>query len=327
MLVPGLIISSANSMNFGRFVPQVVYSFYAYLQLVKQCVISMGQPVDLSIPTGNFGNLLAAVYARRLGIPIRRLFCASNENNILADFISSGKYDLRSRKFKQTISPSIDILVSSNLERFIHMLSGQNPILTRQLFGQLDKERHFELPIDIADSMRKELIGGWASEEECIATIRSTFERTSKLIDPHTAVAKRVAEVHSPLTGDSTTPMLIMSTAHWGKFPPTMLTALGMRQREQNTIPINGLGTEIGRAFKELMSRKPHADSYLHKELEHLTMAPIKHHHVVAANRNAIVAAIKSFLIEYNSNHQQLSQMQRYESFNSIQREKPLFKL
>lgn len=173
-------------MNWGRFLPQVVYSVSSYLRLVAAGELRLGQPLDLVVPTGNFGNILAALYAKLvLGLPLGRIVCASNSNNVLSDFLQTGVYDLRQRRFTTTVSPSIDILVSSNLERFLHLLCADDAEQQRQvrtLFEQLATEGHFTVPPPLLARLRQEVQAGWASEDQCLATIRDTFQRTGQII-------------------------------------------------------------------------------------------------------------------------------------------------
>ncbi|CAF5156266.1 unnamed protein product, partial [Rotaria sp. Silwood1] len=147
--------------------------------------------------TGNFGNMLGAIYARQLGLPVRHLITASNENNVIADFIQTGSYDLRNRSFQKTISPSIDILISSNLERFICLLSNGNYLLIQQLFNKLSNDRYFDINSNLLKQIQSEIQGDWTNENECIEMIKKVYDKTQQLIDPHTAVAVHVAEKFS----------------------------------------------------------------------------------------------------------------------------------
>lgn len=302
-LCPGLLLSSANSMNFGRFVPQVVYALYSYLQLVQQNVIKIGDYIDLTIPTGNFGNILAAVYARHIGIPIRNLICASNDNNVLADLIQTGEYDIRKRAFHQTVSPSIDILVSSNLERFIHMLSNGDSELVSKLFNQLHQELHFKLPDNVFSKLQEYIKGGWCNQQQCLQTIHDIYKQTQELIDPHTAVAVKVAQQYSPIDNTNSSdkvPMVIMSTAHWGKFPPAMLTALtGNNVDNGAKLEPEQLSKVANDMFQRLEKLPRNANSTQHPQLAALTHLPIQHYNTVPADQQAIVDRIKQFVQQY----------------------------
>ncbi|XP_004600079.3 threonine synthase-like 1 [Ochotona princeps] len=221
----GTMLSSANSINWGRLLPQVVYHASAYLDLVSQGFITFGSPVDVCIPTGNFGNLLAAVYAKKMGLPIRKFICASNQNHVLTDFIRTGHYDLRERKLVQTFSPSIDILKSSNLERHLHLMANKDGQLMTKLFSQLEKQHHFQIEEMLVKKLQQDFVADWCSEEECLAAIGSTYASSGYILDPHTAVAKVVAD----RLKDKTCPVIIASTAHYSKFTPAILQALKIK--------------------------------------------------------------------------------------------------
>lgn len=222
-IVPNLCLSSGNSINWARFVPQIVFSFSSFLKILSEKNRKLTDPIEICIPTGNFGNMLGAVFARRLGLPIRRLITASNENNIVADFVQTGIYDLRKRKFHRTISPSIDILISSNIERFLFLVSDGDSRSIRNFFDQLNKEKIFRVDPILTERIQNELSADWADQVECLETIKRVFHQTNKLIDPHTAVAVRVAE---KLQQDQQIPIFISSTAHFSKFPQTIFQAL-----------------------------------------------------------------------------------------------------
>ncbi|XP_075068074.1 threonine synthase-like 1 [Mixophyes fleayi] len=217
----GTTLSTANSINWARLLPQVVYHASAYLDLVSQGVITFGSPVDVCIPTGNFGNILAALYAKQMGVPIRKLICASNQNNVLTDFITTGLYDLRERKLQQSYSPAIDILKSSNLERYIHLIT-KNGHLVNELYSQLQSEGCFQLAGYLLHHIQQDLVGDWCSETDCLSAIYSVYDATGYILDPHTAIAKVVAD----RVQDRACPVIISSTAHYSKFAPVILQAL-----------------------------------------------------------------------------------------------------
>ncbi|XP_068160411.1 threonine synthase-like 1 isoform X2 [Antennarius striatus] len=218
----GTVLSTANSINWARLLPQVVYHSSAYLDLCKDGVVTFGKPVDVCIPTGNFGNAMSAVYAKKMGIPIRKVICASNHNRIISDFINTGEYNLRGRLLTPSCSPAIDILKSSNLERFIYHLSDGDGRLVRELFARLDTKQHFRLPDALLGRMQEEVMADWCSEDECLAAIQSVHRRTGYVMDTHTAVAKAVAD----RLQDGSCPVVLCSTAHYGKFAPAVLKAL-----------------------------------------------------------------------------------------------------
>ncbi|XP_031470217.1 threonine synthase-like 1 [Phasianus colchicus] len=228
----GTALAAANSINWARLLPQVVYHASAYLDLVHQGIITFGDPVDVCIPTGNFGNILAALYAKMMGIPIRKCICASNENNVLTDFIRTGIYDLRGRKLVPTFSPAVDILKSSNLERYLHLIADGDGQLVMQLYNQLENQGHFRLQKDLLEKLQRDLVAGWCSEEDCLAAIHSVYSTTGYILDTHTAVAKVVAD----RLQDKTCPIIISSTAHYSKFAPAILRALRITEIKQNPL-------------------------------------------------------------------------------------------
>ncbi|XP_063777703.1 threonine synthase-like 1 [Pseudophryne corroboree] len=228
----GTSLTTANSINWGRLLPQIVYHASAYLDLVSQGVITFGSPVDVCIPTGNFGNILAALYAKQMGIPMRKFICASNQNNVLTDFINTGLYDLRGRTLLQSYSPAIDILKSSNLERYLHLLTNRDGRLVSELQSQLLSHGHFQLPDNLFRRLRQDFVGDWCSETDCLSTIRSVYDKTGYILDTHTAVAKVVADRMQ----DRTCPVIISSTAHYSKFAPVILQALRIEEMKQSPL-------------------------------------------------------------------------------------------
>ncbi|XP_053569907.1 threonine synthase-like 1 [Bombina bombina] len=228
----GTALSTANSINWARLLPQVVYHASSYLDLVDQGIISFGNPIDVCIPTGNFGNILAAVYAKQMGIPIRKLICASNQNHILTDFIRTGNYDLRGQKLQQSFSPSIDILKSSNLERYLHHLANKDGQFVQHLYNQLQNQGHFQLQSNLLRALQHDIVADWCSEKDCLAAIHSVYRATGYILDTHTAVAKVVADK----VQDKTCPVVISSTAHYSKFAPVILQALNIDQMKQSPL-------------------------------------------------------------------------------------------
>ncbi|MHB1314898.1 MAG: threonine synthase [Christensenellales bacterium] len=219
----GYRLSSANSINIGRLIPQIAYYFWGYFKMVQDGAITLGQPMNITVPTGNFGNILAAYYAKRMGLPVKKLICASNANNVLTDFINSGVYD-KNREFYRTMSPSMDILVSSNLERLLFELSGRNAGFVKQWMEELKVKGYYS-----ADSIRAQLqqdfYGAYCPEEETAKEIKSVFEQYGYLMDTHTAVAHYVYEKYKRETKDET-PCLIASTASPYKFSADVLKAV-----------------------------------------------------------------------------------------------------
>jgi len=222
----GIVLSSANSINFGRLVPQIVYYFSAYADLVNGGQLVYGQPVNFCVPTGNFGNILAGYYAVRMGLPVNKLICASNRNNVLTDFFAGGAYTVQNREFYKTASPSMDILISSNLERLIFELSGRDAQLTALRMRQLKEEGAYKVTGAEHDAMRALFSAGWASEEAVSETIAEIFDEYGYISDPHTAVALRVYADYKAKTADKT-PCVTVSTASPYKFTSDVLKALG----------------------------------------------------------------------------------------------------
>lgn len=219
----GTVLSSANSINIGRLAPQVTYYFDAYAQLVAKGAIAQGQKVTFCVPTGNFGDVLAGYFAKEMGLPVERLIVASNSNKVLTDFLETGIYDRR-RAFEKTISPSMDILVSSNLERLLYLASGKDTELVSYLMNQLVTKGIYTVPAQVMDTIRETFDAGFATDAQTRETIHSTWENCRVLIDPHTAVAKHVLDSVSRQAGNV---RVCLSTASPYKFSSDVLAALG----------------------------------------------------------------------------------------------------
>jgi len=225
MAQAGYQFSSANSINWGRLLPQIVYYFVAYLSLVAQKAISYGEPVDFVVPTGNFGNILAAWYAGQMGLPVGRLVCASNKNRILTDFFATGVYDRR-RDFYQTNSPSMDILISSNLERFLFAMTGNNGDQVAQWMDALKRDGVFTVDEATRVNMARFISGGAADETETLVMIQQCYADKHYLLDTHTAVALKVCRDVQQRTADGRV-AVVDSTAHPCKFVASVMAALG----------------------------------------------------------------------------------------------------
>ena len=223
--------SSANSINFGRLVPQIIYYISAYCALVRGGKIASGDFVNVTVPTGNFGNILAAYYAKQMGLPIRKFICASNRNNILTDFIATGVYD-RNRDFYTTDSPSMDILISSNLERLLYHLYDGDCAEIAELMKSLKENGKYTVSDEVFSKLAAEFAGGFCDDEETGKTIREIFEKDNCLCDTHTAVAVNVYKKYKAATGD-TTPCIIASTAAPFKFAPAVLKAVAGKVESQ----------------------------------------------------------------------------------------------
>ena len=224
MNAAGLMFSSANSINWGRLVPQIVYYISSYASLAECGEISLGDKINIVVPTGNFGNILAAYYAKLMGLPVNKLICASNINKVLTDFIETGIYD-RNRKFYATCSPSMDILISSNLERLLYILTGQNDAQIREWFGRLASTGRYEVNDEVKNVLREEFFAGYCDDDQTKKTIREIYEKYSYTCDTHTAVAVKVYEDYKNKTGDMTK-TLIASTASPYKFSSSVLEAI-----------------------------------------------------------------------------------------------------
>lgn len=261
-----LQFSSANSMNIGRLVPQIVYYIYAYAQLVQSGEIVAGDSINVTVPTGNFGNILAAYYAKQIGLPIGKLICASNDNNVLTDFFSTGRYD-KNRPFRVTSSPSMDILVSSNLERLIFHLFGNNAEKTAQLMTALQTVGYYD--ITGADQSILSLFdAAFATEAETTAEIKRVYEESNYIEDPHTAVASAVYQKYKNKTGDHT-PTVIASTASPYKFPVVAVEAV--------------TGQSNLTDFEALAILHELSGVVLPPAVDGLETAPVRHKTVVAA--------------------------------------------
>ncbi len=252
----GYQFSSANSINIGRLVPQVVYYVYSYTRLLAQGAIQNGETVNFVVPTGNFGNILAAFYAKNMGIPVGKLICASNENKVLFDFFETGVYD-RNREFILTTSPSMDILISSNLERLIYKIAGENAEVTADLMGALASNGKYTITAEMKEEM-KDFVGGWAGENQTADEIKRVYDACGYVMDTHTAVASAVYHKYKEKTNDSTK-TIIASTASPYKFASSVMTAIDKKYNGMDDFAlIDALcktsGTKIPNAVEELRS-------------------------------------------------------------------------
>lgn len=220
----GMMFSSANSINWGRLVPQIVYYISAYASLAADGQIELGEKINIVVPTGNFGNILAGYYAKKMGLPVNRLICASNVNNVLTDFINTGVYD-RNRQFYATCSPSMDILISSNLERLLYLLSGEDDAQIREWFTALAETGKYEVSDKVKELLKQDFSAGFCNDEDTKKTIREIYEKYSYTCDTHTAVAVKVYGEYKAATGDNTK-TIIASTASPYKFSASVLEAI-----------------------------------------------------------------------------------------------------
>jgi threonine synthase len=249
----GCKLSSANSINIGRLVPQVAYYVYSYVKLLERGILKAGEPMNIVVPTGNFGNILAAYYAKEMGIPVNKLICASNKNQVLTDFINTGIYDIN-RDFYLTNSPSMDILISSNLERLLFHLCGGNGDEIKGLMDQLETKKHYEVSEQIRAGM-KDFYGGFADVEATNKTIGDMYRQHGYLIDTHTAVAYKVYENYRKETGDDT-PTVLASTASAYKFAESVAKSIGLGEEPDGFSYIKAIAAETGvripRGLKDL---------------------------------------------------------------------------
>ncbi|ENK1242114.1 threonine synthase [Clostridium botulinum] len=274
----GYMLSSANSINIGRLVPQIVYYVYSYVNLIKDKKIVDGESINIVVPTGNFGNILAAFYAKNMGIPVGKLICASNENKVLTEFINTGVYDRR-RNFSVTNSPSMDILISSNLERFLYEISGRDSQLIKNLMLELKEKGKY----GITEEMKKRLdilYGDYADEEETLKAIEKVYKTSNYLIDTHTAVAYRVYEKYKNKTEDNKV-TIIASTASPLKFPKSINEVLNIADKNTSDFKLINL-------FKDKLNLK------LPKGLEGLDKKEICHR--VTCKKDEMGKVIKNFL-------------------------------
>ena len=283
-----IAMSSANSINWGRLLPQVVYYISSYAELVERGAVEAGQPIDVTVPTGNFGNILACWYAKRMGTPIGRIVCASNANRVLTDFISTGVYDITDREFMLTCAPSMDILVSSNLERQLFELTGRDSSRIAGWMKDLNEKHRFQIDPETFALMQENYAAGWVDNGDCLETLRGVYGDYGYLIDPHTAVAWRVAEQHR-----SSNPMLVVSTANWAKFGSNVYRALhGIAPMEKLPEEVAGLtGVELNRVVSRETGGSP-----IPPALDALDDKPVRFGEVIDGDPMSIEAAVERFL-------------------------------
>lgn len=274
----GYQFSSANSINIGRLIPQVVYYVYAYGVMVKEGRIAAGEKINVVVPTGNFGNILAAYLAKHMGVPIDKLVCASNHNKVLYDFFMTGEYN-RNREFYLTSSPSMDILISSNLERLIYLIAGCDDAKNTELMKQLNAEGSYIITDDMKANL-DDFIGGFATEEETAARIKALYEKTGYVLDTHTAVASHVYEQYVKETGD-TTKTVIASTASPFKFGQSVMEAIDGKAHDEDMFEL-----------VETLSKT--ANVVIPNAVEELKTAPVLHDNI--CEKDGMKDIIKQFL-------------------------------
>ncbi|KGM96132.1 threonine synthase [Clostridium novyi A str. 4552] len=252
------VFSSANSINIGRLIPQVVYYFYGYLKMCNMKEVVLGEKINVTVPTGNFGNILAAYYAKNMGLPIDKLICASNDNKVLYEFLSTGKYD-KLREFVTTISPSMDILISSNLERLLYSISGEETDVVKELMNSLDNNGHYEISDNMKEKL-KDFYGNFASEDETRKGIKEVYSNSKYLIDTHTSVAYGVNKKYKEEFNDNTK-SLIVSTASPYKFTYAVMNALDDKFKDYDDFKLikemnKFVGCEEPKAIKDIEARE-----------------------------------------------------------------------
>jgi len=252
----GFQFSSANSINIGRLVPQICYYVYAYAQLLKDGKITEGEKINVVVPTGNFGNILAAFYAKNMGLPIDKLICASNDNKVLYDFFRTGTYD-RNREFVLTTSPSMDILISSNLERLIYRISGDDDQKTKDMMEALKSAGKYTITEDMKERLA-DFSAGYATEEECAENIKKVYDKTGYVMDTHTSVASYVCSCYQKNSGDDKK-CVIASTASPYKFVKSVMSAIDPKYAEQDEFSLLSVleetsGREMPQAIKDILN-------------------------------------------------------------------------
>lgn len=274
----GYQFSSANSINIGRLVPQIVYYVYAYAQLLKEGRIADGEAINVVVPTGNFGNILAAFYAKNMGLPIKKLICASNDNKVLYDFFETGVYD-RNREFVLTTSPSMDILISSNLERLIYRIAGNDAEKNAALMAALSGQGKYEITAEMKEKLA-DFYGNYATEKETAATIKELYEETGYVIDTHTAVAATVYNKYKAQTKDEAK-TVIASTASPFKFTRSVMEAIDEKYAAMDDF-----------ALVDELSRL--ANVKVPNAIEEIRTAPVLHDRV--CDKEEMKAVVKEFL-------------------------------
>ena len=274
----GMQFSSANSINIGRLLPQLVYYVYAYVKLLEEDKIKEGEKINIVVPTGNFGNILAAFYAKNMGLPVAKLICASNENKVLFDFFETGSYD-KNREFVLTSSPSMDILISSNLERLIYWIAGNDAEKNKELMNALTTDGKYEISSDMRDKL-KDFYANYATEEETAKRIKALYENTGYILDTHTAVASVVYEKYQKDTKDPVK-TVIASTASPFKFTRSVMDAIDQKYDAMSDFELVDELSKIGNIA-------------VPKAIEEIRTAPVVHDNV--CDKTEMKETVKKFL-------------------------------
>ena len=274
----GYQFSSANSINIGRLVPQIVYYVYSYARLYAEGKVVDGEQINVVVPTGNFGNILAAFYAKNMGLPIDKLICASNDNKVLYDFFATGNYD-RNRDFVLTSSPSMDILISSNLERLIYRIAGNDSAKNAELMSKLNQNGNYEITAQMKEKLN-DFYGNYASEDETAQMIKELYQKTGYVIDTHTAVAGKVYQKYIADTNDTKT-TVIASTASPFKFTRSVMNAIDPKYNDMGDFELVDELSKIGNVTVPLA-------------IEEIRTAPVVHDHV--CDKDKMKDVVKGFL-------------------------------
>ncbi len=283
-----IALSSANSINWGRLMPQIVYYLSAYATLVSRGGVAAGDPIDICVPTGNFGNILAAWYAKQMGAPIERLICASNVNRVLTDFIETGTYDISDRPFILTPAPSMDILVSSNMERQLFELCGRSASLVKSWMEDLKTQRKFVVDDKTRESLQSNYVAASVNNEECLATIREVLSTYGYLVDSHTAIACKAG-----FDNRGTNPLVIVSTAHWAKFGPSVYRAVHHLAYEEE-LPAEAAALS-GCELNNLVAQET-GQSFIPRNLADLDNLPVRFTEVIDGDASTIERAVETFI-------------------------------
>ena len=258
-------LSSANSINIGRLIPQVVYYFDSYKQLVQNGTVKAGDPVNFTVPTGNFGDVLAGSYAKLLGLPVKKFVVACNENNVLANFFENGVYD-RNRPFFQTVAPSMDIQISSNFERLLYYKSGEDSAYVKQLMDDLETTGKYQVSKEVLDAIQTDFYCGYSTDQEIEAAIKSVYEKTGYLMDPHTAAGYKVMRDYQKLDD---TPMILLSTASPYKFVKAVAAAV---------LPEEADSDDVLQTMKDLTTK---TKAPIPENLQKVWELPVKHESII----------------------------------------------
>ena len=284
----GIQLSSANSINWARLLPQIVYHMFSYLELIEQKVIHYGDPVDIAIPTGNGGNILSAYYAKKMGIPIRHLICATNANNTFAQFLETGIYNA-SKDLIKTPSPAMDILVASNVERLLYEMTNNSASVIVWM-NDLKEKKYFQVDKKTKEKLNNLFLTGWVSKQETLKTIKNIYDETSYLLDPHTAVIQNVVEKNSKIIADKV-PVIISSTAHWSKFAKAVFNGLIGKINNSN----------ISEDEFEILSQiqKIAPNQKIHRLISSLKNKKIRHNSICGASKDQAEKLLVNFLNKF----------------------------